>query len=72
VLEGEQSIAVVNWIYKGLWLVGWVCSTTGETDWWMVPCLNHPVFSQVLADFAEHFLIGADKRVILLVGSGSE
>lgn len=39
--------------------------TTGNTYWWIVPFLNSKVFSQVLADFAEHFGVGKHKRVIL-------
>ena len=69
--QGEQPIAVVNWKYKWLWLVGWVCPTLGETYWWIVPRLNSQVFSQVLADFAQHFEVGAHKRVILAVDQAS-
>jgi transposase len=69
--EGEQPIALVNWKYNWLWLVGLVCPTTGETYWWIVPRLNNEVFSQVLADFAQHFSIGSHKRVILVVDQAS-
>ena len=32
---------------------------------WIVPKLNIQVFSQILADFAEHFSIGSQRRVVL-------
>ncbi len=64
---GEQPIASVNWQYQWLWLVGFVHPTTGNTYWWMVPFLNNDVFSRVLEDFAQHFELGKQKRVILAV-----
>jgi transposase len=64
---GEQPIASVNWKYQWLWLVGFVEPTTGETYWWIVPFLNAKVFTQVLEDFAQHFELGARKRVVLVV-----
>lgn len=64
---GEQPIAVVNWKYQWLWLVGFVQPTTGDTYWWIVPCLNCEVFSRLLEDFAQHFGVGEHKRVILVV-----
>jgi hypothetical protein len=33
-------------------LAGFVCPTTGETYWWIVPFLSHQVFSQIPDDFA--------------------
>ncbi len=63
----KQPIASVNWKYQWLWLVGFVNPTTGETYWWIVPLLNHQVFTRVLEDFAEHFGLGKRKRVILAV-----
>lgn len=64
---GEQPIAAVNWKYEWLWLVGFVQPTTGETYWWIVPCLTAEVFSRLLADFAQHFEFGLHKRVVLVV-----
>ena len=51
--------------------MGLVCPTTGQTYWWIVPRLDSGVFSQVLADFAKPFEIGAHKRVILAVDQAS-
>jgi transposase len=68
---GEQPIASVNWKYQWLWLVGFVQPTTGDTYWWIVPCLNSQVFSRLLEDFAQHFGVGNQKRVILAVDQAS-
>ena len=65
--KGEQPIADVKVRFQWLWLVGFVHPMRGETYWWLVPSLNTPVFSQVLADFAQHFQLGARKRVLLVV-----
>jgi transposase len=61
----EPPIATVNCQYQWMWLAGFVCPTTGETYWWIVPLLNHQVFSQILDDFAQHFQLGERKRIIL-------
>jgi transposase len=65
--RGETPQACVNWRYEWLWLVGFVQPTTGETYWWIVPYLNWQVFSQLLADFAQHFGVGERKRVVLVL-----
>ena len=67
---GEQPIASVNWKYQWLWLVGFVHPTTGETYWWIVPCLNHEVFSRLLEDFAQHFKLGEQSSSDFGSGSG--
>jgi len=58
-------IATVNCKYQWMWLAGFVCPTTGETYWWIVPFLTYQVFSQILDDFARHFQLGERKRIIL-------
>jgi transposase len=61
----EPPIATVNLKYQWMWLAGFVCPTTGETYWWIVPFLTHQVFSQILDDFARHFQLGERKRIVL-------
>jgi transposase len=48
-----------------LWLYAFVQPKTGETYWWLLPYVNTELFNRVLQDFAEHFHIGKNKRVIL-------
>lgn len=63
--QGEQPIAVVNWKREWLWLYAFVQPQTGETYWWILPYVNTKLFSQVIKDFAQHFGVGKDKRIIL-------
>lgn len=65
--EGETPIADVNWRFKWLWLYAFVHPKTGETYWWILPYVNTQLFNQVLADFAQEFGLGTDKRIILAV-----
>lgn len=66
VQKGEPPIAPVNWKYQWLWLVGFVHPASGQTYWWTVPKLNYKVFTQLLKDFARHFELGTNRRVLLL------
>lgn len=64
-LVGQTPIAIVKWNREWLWLYALVCPQTGETYWWILPRVNSEIFSRVLQDFAQHFGVGNDKRVIL-------
>jgi len=63
--EGEPTVAVVNWKREWLWLYAFVQPQTGETYWWILPYVNTSLFSRVLKDFAQHFGVGKNKRIIL-------
>jgi hypothetical protein len=65
--EGERPIADVNWRFQWLWLYAFVHPKTGETYWWILPYVNTKLFNQVLADFAQEFGLGANKRILLAV-----
>ena len=60
------ATAQVNCQYQWLWLAGFVCPTSGETYWWIVPFLTHKVFNQMLKEFARQFELNERKRVVLL------
>lgn len=62
-----MPIAQVNWKYQWLWLYGFVHPQTGETYWWILPYVNTKLFSEVLADFAREFGLGAHKHILLVV-----
>lgn len=62
---GDVPIAQVNWKREWLWLYAFVCPQSGETYWWILPYVNTELFSRVLQDFAQHFGIGHNKRVLL-------
>lgn len=59
--------ANVNWRFKWLWLYGFVHPHSGQTYWWILPYVNIELFNKVLEDFAQHFGIGTDKQVVLVV-----
>ena len=62
---GQSPMATVKWKREWLWLYAFVQPQTGETYWWILPYVNTELFSRVLQDFAEHFRVAQDKRVIL-------
>jgi hypothetical protein len=63
--QGEQPIAAVKWRFQWLWLYGFVHPESGETYWWILPKVNINLFHRVLVDFAQHFGVGKNKRIIL-------
>jgi len=63
--QGEQPLALVNWKREWLWLYAFVQPQTGETYWWILPYVNTQLFGRVLKDFAQHFGVGKNKRIIL-------
>jgi transposase len=67
VQQGEQPIAAVNWRFQWLWLYGFVHPESGETYWWILPKVNIDLFNKALKDFAQHFGVSQNKRIILVV-----
>jgi hypothetical protein len=65
--EGEVPIASVNWRFEWLWLYGFVEPQSGQTYWWILPYLNTELFTRVLADFAQVFEVGEQKRILLVL-----
>lgn len=66
-LRGTTPITSVNWKFQWSWLAGFVEPTSGETYWWIVPRVNWQIFERMLADFAKHFELGANKRVLMVI-----
>ncbi len=65
--QAEQPIAAVKWRFQWLWLYGFVHPESGETYWWILPLVNIDLFNRVLADFAQHFGVDKNKRIILVL-----
>jgi hypothetical protein len=63
--QGEQPIAAIKWRFQWLWLYEFVHPESGETHWWILPRVNINLFNRVLVDFAQHFGVGKNKRIIL-------
>lgn len=64
---GQQPLGSVNWKREWLWLYAFVEPETGQTYWWILPRVRTDLFSAVLQDFANHFEIGSQKRVLLVL-----
>jgi len=58
--QAEQPIAAVK-------CYGFVHPESGETYWWILPLVNIDLFNRALADFAQHFGVGKNKRIILVL-----
>lgn len=65
--EWEPPIAKVNWRFKWLWLYAFVRPESGETYWWILPFVNITLFNRVLADFAKHYGVSKNKRIVLTI-----
>lgn len=65
--EFTVPIARVNWRFQCLWLYGFVHPQSGQTYWWILPYVNIELFNKVLADFANHFNVGQNKQVVLVI-----
>jgi transposase len=65
--EGEVPIASVNWRFEWLWLYSFVEPQSGQTYWWILPYVNTELFTRVLADFAQAFEVGEQKRILLVI-----
>ena len=65
--QAEPPIAAVKWRFQWLWLYGFVHPESGETYWWILPKVNIDLFNRVLADFAQHFGVGKNKRILLVL-----
>ncbi len=63
----DVPTAKIKWGYKWAWLYGFVHPESGKTYWWLLPKVNTKIFSEVLKDFAEHFNLGKNKRVLLVL-----
>ncbi len=48
-----------------MWLDGFVHPESGETKAWILPKVNIELFTKVLADFAQHFGVGKNQRIVL-------
>lgn len=63
----DVPIAPYNWKFEWSWLAGFVEPSSGQTYWWIVPRANADIFERVLADFAQHFEVSEQQRVVLVI-----
>lgn len=65
--KGQRPIVKVEHRYKWLYLYGFVCPTTGQTFWLLLPTVSTAACRLALAEFARTVGAGPDKQVILVL-----
>lgn len=60
--EYSNAQAQVDWRFQWLWLYGFVHPSTGETKAWILPFVNHQLFTKVLADTRTDFHFSQSDR----------
>lgn len=69
--RGQRRTAPVRHRYQWMYVYGFVCPHSGQTDWWLLPTVRTDVFSLVLAAVAHAVGAGSDKQIILVLdGAG--
>ena len=69
--RGERPVQQVEIRYQWLYLYGFVCPQSGQTEWLIMPTVNITVFNLALADFAKNVGAGGAKHILLVLdGAG--
>lgn len=63
----NNQLLLLNGVFNGCGSTDSFIRWSGETYWWILPLVNIDLFNRVLADFAQHFGLGKNKRIILVV-----
>lgn len=69
--RGQRPIAVVHPRYQWLYLYAFVCPSSGQTEWLILPRVSVAWFNEALQAFAKAAGAGANKQVLLVIdGAG--
>lgn len=63
----EVPMAPFKWRFEWSWVYGFVEPTTGQTEWYIMPRVNHQSFSIVLEDFALTHQISEENPGVLVL-----
>lgn len=63
--KGQRPIITVQHRYQWTYLYGFVCPSTGQTFWLLLPTVSRAVWNVVLAEFAQ--AVGANKQIVLVI-----
>ena len=63
----EVPIAPFCWKFEWSWVYGFVEPQTGETDWFIMPRVNHPSLSMVLEEFANTHQIDEENPAVIVL-----
>jgi hypothetical protein len=74
--KDSNQLLLLNGVSNGEGFMAKVHPESGETKAWILPKVNIELFNRVLVNFAQHFGLGKNKRILLafieLVGRPSE
>jgi hypothetical protein len=74
--KDSNQLLLLNGVSNGDGFMAKVHPESGETKAWILPKVNIELFNRVLVDFAQHFGVGKNKRILYafieLVGRPSE
>src|SRR5262245_60711819 len=65
--RGQRPVVTVQHRYKWMYEYGFVCPSSGETFWLLLPRVSVTASTLALAEFARAVGAGADKQVILVL-----
>jgi transposase len=65
--KGQRPVVSVQHRYKWQYLYGFVCPTTGQTFWLLLPFVSVAAYSAAVAEFAQAVGAGPNKQVILIL-----
>ena len=65
--KGRRPIITVQHRYTWMSLYGFVCPTSGQTFWLVLPTVSTAVWNVVLAEFAQAVGASANKRIVLVL-----
>lgn len=63
----EVPTAPFKWRFEWSWVYGFVEPTSGATDWYIMPRVNHQSFSMVLEEFAIAYQINENNPAVLVL-----
>jgi transposase len=69
--QGQRRRITVRHRYQWMYVYGFVCPESGQTEWRLFSTVRTDMFSQVLADFAQAVGAGPTKQIVLVLdGTG--
>jgi hypothetical protein len=69
--QGQRRRITVRHRYQWMYVYGFVCPESGQTEWRLFSTVRTDIFSQVLADFAQAVGAGPTKQIVLVLdGAG--
>jgi hypothetical protein len=65
--KGQRPIVRVQHRYKWMYVYGFVCPSSGQTFWLLLPTVSIAAYTLALEELAQALGAGADKQVILVL-----